>query len=228
ILFRSLDEFKRAVSLNGYVRKFYETIKNATQQGIVDRFFITGVSPITMDSLTSGFNIVKHLTLQKDFEAMMGFEEKEVVQLLQMIVNDETTLNKVLQDLKDYYNGYRFYPFSQNSIYNSDMVLYFLDHFKDEQTYPFLMLDPNIAPDYGKIKQMFQVANWLDNIAVLQEVLENGYTQSEIIYQFNFEENFGRKEFINFLFYLGNLTIQETDVSQTITFKIPNKVIAEL
>ncbi|MDW8297617.1 MAG: AAA family ATPase, partial [Raineya sp.] len=163
ILFRSLDEFKRTVSLNGYVRKFYETIKNATQQGIVDRFFITGVSPITLDSLTSGFNIVSHLTLHKDFETMMGFEEKEVVQLLQMIiVDDKTTLNKVLQDLKDYYNGYRFYPFSQNSLYNSDMVLYFLKHFKDEQTYPFQMLDPNIAPDYGKIKQMFQVANWLD------------------------------------------------------------------
>ncbi|MCS6796842.1 MAG: AAA family ATPase, partial [Raineya sp.] len=76
ILSRSLDEFKKTVSLNGYVRKFYETIKNATQQGIVDRFFITGVSPITLDSLTSGFNIVSHLTLHKDFETMMGFEEK--------------------------------------------------------------------------------------------------------------------------------------------------------
>ncbi|MCS6796843.1 MAG: ATP-binding protein, partial [Raineya sp.] len=148
--------------------------------------------------------------------------------LLQLIVDDETTLNNVLKDLKDYYNGYRFYPFSQNHIYNSDMVLYFLKHFKDEQTYPFQMLDPNIAPDYGKIKQMFQVANWLDNIAVLQEVLENGYTQSEIIYQFNFDKPFGKKEFINFLFYLGNLTIQDTNLSKLVRFKIPNLVIAEL
>ena len=66
ILYRNINEFKDSVSKNGYVRKFYEVIKTATQQGVVDRVFITGVSPITLDSLTSGFNIITHLTHEKD------------------------------------------------------------------------------------------------------------------------------------------------------------------
>ncbi|PKQ70251.1 AAA family ATPase [Raineya orbicola] len=228
ILARSIQEFKETVSLNGYVRKFYEAIKNATQQGIVDRFFITGVSPITMDSLTSGFNIVKHLTHHKNFEAMMGFSEAEVRELLNLVLNDKSREDQIMQDLRDYYNGYRFYPLSEQNIYNSDMVLYFLDHFKHEQTYPRQMLDPNIAPDYGKLKQMFQVANLQANLQVLEEVLEKGSVESEQIYQFHFEKDFGKKEFVNFLFYLGNLTIKETLPSGFISFKVPNKVIGDL
>mgnify|MGYP005840575801 CR=1 FL=1 len=228
ILARSIQEFKETVSLNGYVRKFYEAIKNATQQGIVDRFFITGVSPITMDSLTSGFNIVKHLTHHKDFEAMMGFSEGEVRELLNLVLEDKSREEQIMQDLRDYYNGYRFYPLSEQNIYNSDMVLYFLDHFKKKEEYPRQMLDPNIAPDYGKLKQMFKVANLQANLQVLEEVLEKGSVESEQIYQFHFEKDFGKKEFVNFLFYLGNLTIKESDLTGAVIFKIPNKVIEVL
>jgi hypothetical protein len=228
ILARNIQEFKETVSLNGYVRKFYEAIKNATQQGIVDRFFITGVSPITMDSLTSGFNIIKHLTHEEEFEAMMGFSESEVQELLNLVLTDKSREEQIMQDLRDYYNGYRFYPLSQQNIYNSDMVLYFLDHFKKREEYPRQMLDPNIAPDYGKLKQMFQVANLQANLQVLEEVLEKGSVESEQIYLFHFEKDFGKKEFVNFLFYLGNLTIKETLPSGFISFKVPNKVIGDL
>jgi hypothetical protein len=228
ILARSIQEFKETVSLNGYVRKFYEAIKNATQQGVVDRFFITGVSPITMDSLTSGFNIVKHLTHEEEFEAMMGFSEAEVRELLNLVLTDKSREEQIMQDLRDYYNGYRFYPLSEQNIYNSDMVLYFLDHFKKREEYPRQMLDPNIAPDYGKLKEMFKVANLQANLQVLEEVLEKGSVESEQIYQFHFEKDFGKKEFVNFLFYLGNLTIKETLPSGFISFKVPNKVIGDL
>jgi hypothetical protein len=229
ILARSIQEFKETVSLNGYVcEKFYEAIKNATQQGIVDRFFITGVSPITMDSLTSGFNIVKHLTHEEEFEAMMGFSEAEVRELLNLVLTDKNREEQIMQDLRDYYNGYRFYPLSEQNIYNSDMVLYFLDHFKKREEYPRQMLDPNIAPDYGKLKQMFKVANLQANLQVLEEVLEKGSVESEQIYQFHFEKDFGKKEFVNFLFYLGNLTIKESDLTGAVIFKIPNKVIEVL
>ncbi|WP_448529262.1 AAA family ATPase [Raineya sp.] len=228
VLVRNLQEFIEIVSANGYVRKFYEAIKNATQQGIVDRFFITGVSPITLDSLTSGFNIVTHLTHHKDFEAMIGFTETEVKSLLKMVLKDKKRQSKIMQDLRNYYNGYKFYAMSQENIYNSDMILYFLDYFKREQQYPLQILDPNIMPDYGKLKKLFEVANWHANIKVLQEILENGSIASEQIYQFSFDKGFGKKEFVNFLFYLGNLTIKKTDVSGMVIFRIPNKMIAEL
>jgi len=225
ILYRN---FKDSVSKNGYVRKFYEVIKTATQQGVVARVFITGVSPITLDSLTSGFNILKHLTHKVEFETLMGFTENEVKNLLNLVLIDKNKENEIMGELKRWYNGYKFYPFSEQQLYNSDMILYFLDEFKSEQRMPLRMLDPNIMPDYGKLKQMFEVINVKKNQEVLQEILENNYINAELIYQFNMERDFGKKEFVNFLYYLGNLTIQEANLMGEVKFKIPNQVISDL
>jgi len=228
ILYRNLNEFKDSVSKNGYVRKFYEVIKTATQQGTVARVFITGVSPVTLDSLTSGFNILKHLTHKAEFETLMGFTENEVKNLLNLVLMDKSKENEVMQELKRWYNGYKFYPFSEQQLYNSDMILYFLDEFKSEQRMPSRMLDPNIMPDYGKLKQMFEVVNVKKNQEVLKEVLENKQIAAELIYQFILEQGFGKTEFINFLYYLGNLTLQDALTPKINTFKIPNQVIEEL
>lgn len=228
ILIRDLDEFKSSVSQNGYVRKFYEMVKEATQAGIVDRFFITGVSPITLDSVTSGFNIVTHLTNKADFHDMMGFTEEEVQSLVEMVLEDKSRLPQIMADLRLHYNGYKFNSSKNYTIYNSDMVLFFLEEFKNTQQYPRLMLDPNIMPDYGKLKKMFEMANWQDNITVLETILKEQEIECSLIYQFNFEKGFRRTEFINFLYYLGNLTLKgENEVSMPI-FKIPNLVIGEL
>ncbi|MCS6905427.1 MAG: AAA family ATPase [Bacteroidia bacterium] len=228
ILTRNLEEFKVSISQNGYVRKFYEVIKNASQQGIVDRIFITGVSPITLDSLTSGFNILKHLSHEEEFHSMLGFCEEEVRSLLRLVLESPQKEESIMQDLHYYYNGYRFHPTCPNNIYNPDMVLYFLEHFKKKQTYPRQMLDPNIMPDYGKLKKMFEIADWKKNKQVLEEVLEKETITTELIYQFHFENGGGKKEFINFLYYLGNLTMQEEDIGGWIVFRIPNKVIENL
>jgi hypothetical protein len=228
ILIQDLDAFQKIVSLNGYVRKFYEAIKNATQMNVVDKIFITGVSPITLDSLTSGFNILKHLTHRRGYEAMMGFSEEEVRSLLRLALQDPSQEEKIMQDLRYYYNGYKFSTFAEENLYNPDMVLYFLDEFQATQTYPRQMLDTNIAPDYEKLKSMFEISNFRQNREALEEVLEKGTVSCKQIFQFSFSLDFGRTEFINFLYYVGNLTIQSVDISNLIKFKIPNKVIEEL
>ncbi len=229
ILVRDLREFKKSVSKDGYVRKFYETIKIATEEGSVLRFFITGVSPITLDSLTSGFNIVTHLTHKRAFHDMAGFTEAQVGELLDMVLQDTTRRQAIIDDMKNWYNGYKFSKEAKNTIYNSNMTLFFLEEFQDQQKYPTLMLDPNIMPDYSKLKAMFQVANLEGNIEVLEEILRTGEVESEQIYQFALIEEFGKKEFVNFLFYLGNLTIKrEGEFGIGVVFKIPNYVIAEL
>jgi hypothetical protein len=228
ILTQDLDAFKKIVSLNGYVRKFYEVIKNATQMGVVDKIFITGVSPITLDGLTSGFNILTHLTRDEDFASMMGFSEEEVRSLLRLALQDPSQEETIMQDLRYYYNGYKFSSRAEEYLYNPDMVLYFLEYFKRRQTYPEEMLDTNIAPDYEKLKNMFEIAGFRQNRKTLEEVLEKGAVSCKAIRQFSFSLGFGRTEFINFLHYLGNLTIKDVDVSGLIEFKIPNKVIEEL
>jgi hypothetical protein len=228
ILIRDLSEFKRSVSQDGYIRKFYEAIKIATQQGFVDRFFITGVSPITLDSLTSGFNIGKHLTGSENFHDVMGFTEEETRALLNLVLEDKSREQQIMSDLKDWYNGYCFNKNVLHTVYNSDMVLYFLDNFKHRQKYPDQMLDPNIMPDYGKLMKLFNVANYQNNIEVLEEMLEKGQISSEIIYQFSFIRPFGKIEFVNLLYYLGNLTLKGVSVSGKALFHIPNHVIADL
>ena len=228
ILIRDLNEFKRSVSQDGYIRKFYEAIKIATQQGFVDRFFITGVSPVTMDSLTSGFNIGKHLSSSKKFHDVMGFREDEVRELLNLVLEDKSREEQIMSDLKNWYNGYCFNKELNHTVYNSDMVLYFLDEFKHEQQYPQQMLDPNIMPDYSKIKKLFQVANFNENLSVLDEILKNGNLSTELIFQFSFDKPFDRIAFVNLLYYLGNLTLAGTNKYGMPLFVIPNYVIKEL
>ncbi|GIV43149.1 MAG: hypothetical protein KatS3mg035_0272 [Bacteroidia bacterium] len=207
ILYRDKDEFIDSVSKQGYVRKFYEVIKSATQSGVVDRVFITGVTPVTLDALTSGFNILKHLSNNLTYEAMMGFTEQEVRDLLRLVLENPDREEEVMQEMREWYNGYKFHEESQQTIYNSDMVLYYLDHFKDYQKAPRTLLDVNIAPDYGKLKQMFEVVNFQENKGVLQTVLEQGYIIAPLITQFSFSRTFGSNELVNFLAYMGNLTM---------------------
>ena len=228
ILIRDLSEFKRSVSEDGYIRKFYEAIKTATKNSFVDRFFITGVSPITLDGLTSGFNIGKYLTGSEIFQDMMGFSEEETRNLLNLVLEDKSREQQIMSDLKFWYNGYRFNLDVEHTIYNSDMVLYFLDNFKFKQKYPKQMLDPNIMPDYSKLKKLFNVANYQANIEVLEEILQNGYLINDLIYQFSFDQDFDRTAFVNLLFYLGNLTLDGADEYDTPRFVIPNYVIKEL
>ena len=83
ILAHNMQEFLKVVSKDGFVQSFYEILKGATQIGTVQKMFITGVTPITLDSLSSGFNIVKHITYKKEFNALAGFTQEEVIYSLE-------------------------------------------------------------------------------------------------------------------------------------------------
>jgi hypothetical protein len=142
---------------------------------------------------------------------------------------DANRRETILNDLKTWYNGYKFRPDVEHTIYNSNMTLFFLQEFKQEQKYPRLMLDPNIMPDYGKLRKMFEVANFQDNIDVLEDILADGQIENEQIYQFDLTQSFGKTAFVNFLYYLGNLTIKEERQSGNgVIFTVPNQVIKEL
>jgi hypothetical protein len=159
----------------------------------------------------------------------MGFTENEVNELLIKILSNEKSLENTLENMRTFYNGYRFSPDAEVKVYNPDMVLYFLKHFAKENQYPREMLDPNIAPDYGKLKLIFERLNWFDNTFVLNEVLSKDEISSVLIRQFNFEtDDWGSETFVSFLFYMGNLTIKGENELGEILFKIPNKVIEDL
>ena len=125
--------FAKSVTENGFVRKFYETIKAATWDKIVDRLFITGVSHVTLDSMTSGFNIGTNLSLHPHFHSMMRFEEPEVRDILKGICVKKADLTDVLNDLRAWYDGYLFHIDAKSHVYNPDMVLYFADYYQAEK-----------------------------------------------------------------------------------------------
>ena len=113
------------MSKNGKVRKWYEILKKGTET-VIDRIFITGVAPITLDSLTSGFNIGKDISQDIEYNDMMGFTKEELIQILN---NEEIPLEdqeKVLPIMKENYDGYKFSLNAKDEIYNSNMSLYFL------------------------------------------------------------------------------------------------------
>ncbi len=223
----SFNDFKTIVSRNGIVRKFFEVVKEGTQSGIIDRIFATGVSPVTLDSLTSGFNIGTNLSLRPDMHDFMGFTEAEVADILRLAEVPESDFERVLADVRTWYNGYLFHPEAQERLYNPDMVWYFASNYRTLRRYPDTLVSTNVRSDYGKISRMVRVGDEAMNAAVLEEVIESGTVVSGVTLQFSFERDWTREDFVSLLFYLGMLTVQEARLSQWV-FQIPNQVMKEL
>jgi hypothetical protein len=220
--------FEESVSRNGFVRKFYEAIKMGTRDQIIDRLFLTGVSPVTLDSMTSGFNIGSNLSLVAEFHNMMGFTGAEVQGILHKIGVSDDNMETVMADLKDWYNGYLFTLKAKESVYNPDMVLYFAQQYQPTREYPTHLLDPNIATDYSKVQQVFKIQRReAENLKVLETLREHQKITAELTIQFSFERPFTHDDLVSLLFYMGFLTMKEEEVGGYI-FRFPNYVIERL
>jgi hypothetical protein len=222
------DRYKAIIGGNGFVRKFYEMIKYAANQGVVNRFFATGVSPMTIDAMTSGFNITSSLSLELKYHDLMGFRQAEVIDILQKVGASEAEIPQLLTDLKDWYDGYLFHEQAAERLYNPDMVLYFASHYEEKKKYPRKMLDANIATDYTKVKRIFNIQNREQEfIPILKELTTEGVVSAEITEFFNLEKSFSDFDLISLLFYMGWITIKDFD-DGFYSFQIPNQVIKEL
>jgi Predicted AAA-ATPase/PD-(D/E)XK nuclease superfamily len=220
--------FAKSVTENGFVRKFYETIKTATWQGIVERLFITGVSPVTLDSMTSGFNIGTNISLRPAFHAMMGFEEIEVQGLLRAIGIKKNELAPILTDLRAWYDGYLFNINAKKHVYNTDMVLYFASYYQSEKKYPDNLLDSNIASDYSKIRNIFKIQQKEENhLNTLRSLSDRGEITAILTTEFSLKKEFEQDDLVSLLFYMGFLTIRGSELG-SLVFSFPNYVIEKL
>ena len=228
ILSFHFDDFQEMVGKNGFVRKFYEAVKVGTQSGTIDRLFITGVSPLTLDSLTSGFNISANISLREAFSAMMGFKQYEVREVIRGIDVPEEKEEEVLALMKAWYNGYLFAKEAAEQVYNSDMVLYFAAEYSLKKQYPEDLLDPNIASDYTKIRRLFKIkGKEKEHLLYLDELLTTGEISAKLVRQFELERRFGRDDFISLFYYTGIITMHKSSLASVI-FKMPNYVIEQL
>ena len=220
------EHFKNLVSKNGRVRKWYEVLKEGTET-VVDRIFITGVAPITLDSLTSGFNISKDITQDIRFNDMMGFTQSELIEILsnQEIWGEEQ--EKILPIMKENYDGYKFSLKAENQIYNSNMCLYFLSEYTWSRIIPDELVDMNIASDYSKIGKMLDLCKGENRLEILQKTVQGEPIISEIVEKFNPAIEFTEKDMVSMLYYLGYLTISG-DLVGIPKLTIPNKVMKEI
>lgn len=220
------DVFEEAVSQTGFVRKWYETLKIGTGMGLVDRIFATGVSPITLDSLTSGFNIAADMTRDRNLHPLLGFTETEVAALLRDVAG-EADVDALLPDMRRYYDGYRFSEDAEERLFNPDMVLYYLTGISQYRTPPRDLIDTNIASDYAKLQQLFALKNRAGNYDILRGIVAGQPQDALLTRQFNLTKPFAKDDFLSLLFYLGLLTI-ESAALVGVTLTVPNYVIREL
>ncbi|EIJ33939.1 ATP-binding protein [Thiothrix nivea] len=229
LLADDLEYFQQIMGKGGFVRALFEVLKTGTRQGILDRLFITGVTPLMLDSLTSGFNIGENLSLHEDFNTAQGFTKEEVAGLLHPLLA-ECPLGEaqLMADITRWYNGYRFNAHTEETVYNADMVLYFLKNFRRKDcSYPERMLDENIASDYRKIMAMFSIGDRDANFAVLDELINQGEVVTRQRRKFEFDKGFDRDDFISLIGYKGFVSLQRKTLAGEV-FGIPNHVMEEL
>ena len=217
----------------GFYRNFFATLKDGAGQsdGGLERMFITGVSPITMDDVTSGFNIGKNISLRPEFNDMLGFTEEEVRNLLEMY-RDHGVFNQdveaALAVMREWYNGYRFAKSAQGDLYNTDMVLYFLDESIPNRGMPDELIDTNVRIDYGKLRHLLTVNRQLNgNFDLLRHIIGEESTESNIQLSFPLDRLDRRENFLSLLHYFGLLSIR--DVSHGVPrLGIPNQTVKRL
>ena len=225
------DEFKELVAKNGKIRKWYEILKKGTES-VVDRIFITGVAPITLDSTTSGFNIARDITKNIMFNDMLGFCKEDVKYLMTEIDIPEEKQEELFPIIKENYDGYIFSDmikaeYEKYKMYNSNMTLYFLNAYQEQQEVPEELVDINILSDYRKIEAFMDLCQNMNKIDLLEKIVAEELVESKLTEKFNAEISFGEKELISLLFYLGYLTIEKVGFSKC-SFKIPNDVIRKI
>lgn len=225
------ERYRSITHGNGFFRGFLKVVKDYSNS-VIERIFLTGVSPVTMDDLTSGFNIADNYSSNSAFNNMIGFNEHEVRTLIDYYKNCAVlphTTDELIEMMKPWYDNYCFSTESLNepSMYNSDMVLYFMNRYLLNKRIPNNMLDANIRADYNKLRHLIHVDKTFgENASVVQEIVEKGSTTGIIADSFPAEDIIKAENFKSLLYYYGMLTIHGTRGPMNI-LSIPNQTVRE-
>ncbi len=210
--------YRDIVRTTGFVRDFYETVKIGTES-VIDRIFITGISPIMLDDLTSGFNIATNLTLNRIFNGMLGFTESEVKRIIKILEIDDKE-EELLNKLHKNYDGYLFSKNAQQTLYNPDMILNFFNQWLMTGEYPEKLIDDNIRTDYGRLNRLITNEK---NRQVLEGILADEGITTDIVTRVSFDRMYDQEYFVSLLYYMGLLTIKGERYGK-IRLGIPNHV----
>lgn len=228
----SIHRYTEETHKEGYLRTFFNRVKAGTYSSI-KRCFITGVSPVTMDDLTSGFNIGTNYSLTPKFNAMMGFTEDEVREMLTYYSTKAPfhhTVDELIELMKPWYDNYCFAQecYDQPTLYNSNMVLYFVKNYIDNNgKAPRNMIESNIRIDYEKLRMLIRKdKEFAHDASIIQTLVSQGYITGELKDGFPAANIVDSDNFVSLLYYFGMLTVSGTFEGKT-KLIIPNQVVRE-
>ena len=227
-----LMRYRNQTHGEGYLRQFFNTIKGAAGNTL-GRVFVTGVSPVTMDDLTSGFNIGTNYSLSPDFNEMTGFTEEEVKEMLDYygsVLPFNHTTDELIKVMKPWYDNYCFAvkSYGKTTMYNSVMVLNFISNYIDnEYDIPDSMVETNIRIDYDKMRMLIRHdKEFAHDASIIQQLVTQGFVTGTLNENFPAERINDPDNFLSLLFYFGMVTIDGTYKGET-KFIIPNEVVRD-
>ncbi len=215
----------------GFYRDIFKKFK-----GSFERIFITGVSPVTLDDVTSGFNIGWHISTKPEFNQMLGFSTEDVYEAFNYYkkvgkLSADLDVEKVVNEMKPWYDNYCFSEdalHTQSKVFNCDMVFYYLRNYVSKGEAPKVLLDPNTKTDYAKMKKLLQLDKLDgDRKGVIRTIAETGEIICQLEEMFPANQIINPKIFPSLLFYYGMLTIKGTRGNQLI-LGIPNNNVRQL
>ena len=237
---RGREAYESFTHGGGFYRNFFAALKAGAGEegGGLERLFITGVSPITMDDVTSGFNIGRNVTLKPEFNEMLGFTEPEVRGLLELYRDRgafDQDVDAALDVMREWYDGYRFAENAVGSLYNTDMVLHYLKGSVPNKPMPDDLIDLNVRIDYTKLRHLLLVnqrasaeARRLNgNFDLLRHVIGEGEAEADLSLGFPLERLDEPENFLSLLYYFGLLGIRGA-VGGAVRLGIPNQTVRRL
>lgn len=210
---------------DGFYRDVFKKFK-----GNFERIFMMGVSPVTLDDVTSGFNIGWNISIKPEFDEMLGFSTTDVVEMFTYYkehgsIPVDSDIDAIVNDMKPWYDNYCFAEEALKKkprMFNCDMVLYYLRNYMDNGCSPRQMIDPNTRTDYGKMKKLLQFDK-LDGErkGIIRKIAEEEQIVTQLYESFSAYQIPKAEIFPSLLFYYGMLTIKGTRGSKLI-LGIPN------
>jgi len=227
------EDYKSITHGDGFFRLFFNALKALTSgmESPIERIFITGVSPLTLSDVTSGYNIGSNLSLSETLNSMVGFTETEVLQMLDYYRKEtgvfQHTNDEIMEMIKPWYNNYCFNRrcLKNDRVFNSDMLWYFLKQYNLNGDFPDEMVDANITTDYNKMRMLIRYDKNFDRKAsIIQEIINNGEITATINPEFSVSELDNDDNLVSLLFYLGMLSIRNYEYGMTV-LGIPNHTV---
>lgn len=215
--------YRELTADSSFLKGFFKTLKEGRKNGVISNIFITGVLPITIDDLASGFNIARIITLDPEFEAMLGFTQSEVDRLLDEVYADydfdPATRREVDAILKNQYNGYHFVTTDGEPLYNSTLLMYFLANFCGLRKIPEYLTDLNLRTDLSWVRRITGSNPENTEDFVNQLLMSNtiSYDGDFLTSKFNMSQFFEKSFYPISFYYLGMLTKRDQ-----FSMKLPN------